>query len=228
MYTFRPFDCTGASLPTYEARMRFFVSYATLDGERYARRAKELLAPAHDAWVWATDRTPGVPTWREIAGEILAREIFLCVLTPHSAESAAEVREVNLALYSGKRIITLKRQDARLYAEPGGENYEDFTEAALDDVCHRIAAHIEREQTLAAQPTSAQSTASGAEVAFGSLNSCEYGTQVRSRMCSTPPAGSLKEPSLRQTCHARSSHPARPGARLRSKRLGALTRGGSA
>jgi hypothetical protein len=133
--------------------MRFFVSYTTSDGEGYARRTKDLLAPAHDAWVWATDHTAGSPTWREIASEILVRDIFLCLLTPASADSDAQIREVNLALNRGKRVITLKHDDADVFPELGGENYERFTEQTFEGVCRRIAAHIEREATLGAQPT---------------------------------------------------------------------------
>jgi hypothetical protein len=133
--------------------MRFFVSYTTTDGEGYARRLKQLLAPTHEAWVWAVDHTTGVPTWREIARQILARDIFLCILTPGSADSAPQVREVNLALNNGKRIITLKHEDAPLYPELGGENYERFSDNQFDGFCYMIAARAGHEATLAADPT---------------------------------------------------------------------------
>ena len=40
-----------------------------------------------------------------------------------------------------------------VYPELGGENYQSFSEDRFDEVCRLVAARIEREATLGAQPT---------------------------------------------------------------------------
>jgi hypothetical protein len=133
--------------------VRFFISYTTSDGEDFAHRAKAILsAHGHEAWVWKTDHTPGVGTWQEIASEILARDILLCVVTSASLTSDAQRREVNLALNRGKRITALKHVDTEILPELSGQNYERFSEDEFDTVCRSVATRVDREATSSTDP----------------------------------------------------------------------------
>ena len=78
--------------------------YAGSEGEALVPRAKRSLAADHDCWVWAEDRTIGVYTRQEIATHIEQREGFICIPAGDSEGSAAERREVNLALNQRKHI----------------------------------------------------------------------------------------------------------------------------
>src|SRR5215472_12843982 len=100
---------------------RIFISHSHIDNEFGTRLAQDLLQVLEDETAVWYDVLGGLhggdAWWEKIVEELIARDVFLLVLSPEAMNSPWVRREINMALNENKFILPLLYRECSVRAD---------------------------------------------------------------------------------------------------------------
>jgi len=99
---------------------RIFVSHSHIDndfGTKLAQDLRRVLGDESAAWYDVLGLQGGETWWDKIVEELLARDVFIVVLSPDSMNSPWVRREINMALNEGKLIVPILYRTCSIRAD---------------------------------------------------------------------------------------------------------------
>ncbi len=112
---------------------RTFISYSRINKEFALNLALELRASGFDIWLDQLDIPTGSRWDDEVEQALEASEIFMVILTPASSTSDNVKDEIGYAIDSGKRILPILLENARVPLRLIRFQYVDFTKKSFEE-----------------------------------------------------------------------------------------------
>jgi len=115
------------------ANRRTFISYSRLNKEFAMKLALELRSSGFDIWLDQLDIPTGSRWDDEVERALEECEIFMVILTPASSTSDNVKDEIGYAIDSGKRILPILLENAKVPLRLIRFNYVDFTKKSYEE-----------------------------------------------------------------------------------------------
>jgi hypothetical protein len=112
---------------------RTFISYSRINKEFALKLALELRSSGFDIWLDQLDIPTGSRWDDEVEQALEDCEIFMVILTPASSTSSNVKDEIGYAIDTGKRILPILLEDAKVPLRLRRFQYVDFTEKNYDE-----------------------------------------------------------------------------------------------
>ena len=119
-------------MPTEKPRLTF-ISYSRTDKEFALTLAVELKQSGFNIWLDQLDIPTGAHWDDEIEKALDACQIFMVILTPESTSSDNVKDEISYAIDSGKRVLPVLLENAKLPLRLRRLQYVDFTNKSSED-----------------------------------------------------------------------------------------------
>jgi hypothetical protein len=121
-----------------KSRRRTFISYSRTNKEFALKLALELRSSGFDIWLDQLDIPTGARWDDEVEQALEDCDIFMVILTPASSTSDNVKDEIGYAIDTGKRILPILLENAKVplrlrrfqYVDFTGKNYDDGVESA--------------------------------------------------------------------------------------------------
>jgi hypothetical protein len=116
-----------------QKQRRTFISYSRSNKEFALELALELRASGFDVWLDILDIPTGSRWDDEVEQALEACEIFMVILTPASSKSDNVKDEIGYAIDTGKRILPILLENAKVPLRLRRFQYVDFTRKSYDE-----------------------------------------------------------------------------------------------